>query len=414
MTTRFLPFQPPERILLGPGPSNVHPRVLDAMARPVIGHLDSAFSGLMEELKALLRYAFRTENSVTFPLSGPGSAGMEACVVNLVEPGEPVAVCINGVFGQRLSETILRCGGRPVPLEFEWGLPVTPDRLAELLKSRKDISLVAVVHAETSTGVRSDVAALADTARQHGCLILVDAVTSLGGIPLLVDEWQLDAVYSASQKCLSCTPGLSPLTFSERALDKIRHRKNPVQSWFLDVAQVLGYWGTGKRSYHHTAPISPLYGLHEALLMLHEEGLQTVWQRHRLQHQALAAGLRTLGLSLPVAEPWRLPQLNTVEIPPGVEDEQTRAALLNRHGLEIGAGLGAMAGKVWRIGLMGNSARQDHVVRCLAALGAELELTEDQTRLAMRHAAAAYPSPTTGGGCHVRAGDPPGDTAATG
>ncbi len=362
-------FQPPKRTLMGPGPSDVPQRILDAMARPTIGHLDPAFTDMMEQLKSLLRYAFQTQNKLTFPVSGPGSVGMETCFVNLVEPGDKVIVCINGVFGGRMLENVKRCGGAPVVVNDDWGAPVDPNKVADAFAANPDARILAFVHAETSTGAQSDAASLAQIARRHGALAIMDCVTSLGGTPVLLDEWGIDAAYSGSQKCLSCTPGLSPVSFSEQALDKIRQRKTPVQSWFMDLNLVLGYWsGEGKRTYHHTAPINPLYGLHEALVMLAEEGLEASWARHRAQHEALKAGLEGMDIRFVVEENARLPQLNAIHIPDGVDDAAARTRLLQEFNLEIGAGLGALAGKVWRIGLMGYSARKDNVDYCLAAV----------------------------------------------
>ncbi len=363
-------FHPPQRILLGPGPSDVHSRVLQAMARPTIGHLDPKFGEMLEELKALLRYAFQTENQLTFALSAPGSVGMETCFVNLVEPGDKVIVCSNGVFGGRMAENVKRTGGQLVLVEDAWGEPVDPQKLDEALKAHPDTAVVAFVHAETSTGARSDVQLLTEIAHRFGALVICDTVTSLGCIPLLVDEWQLDAVYSASQKGLSCTPGLSPVTFNERAIQKLRHRKAPVQSWFMDLNLVLGYWenAAGKRTYHHTAPINALYGLHESLRMLSEERLEACWVRHRQAHQTLVTGLQQLGLELLVEEEWRLPQLNSVIVPSGLDEVGVRIALLNKHGIEVGPGLGSLAGKVLRIGLMGTSATEQNVHACLSAL----------------------------------------------
>lgn len=369
----YRPFIPPARVLMGPGPSDVPERILAAMARPTIGHLDPAFVALMEELKELLRYAFRTSNRLTMPVSGPGTAGMESCVANLVEPGDKVIVCRNGVFGGRLKDMMERCGGEVVVVDGEWGRAVDPAQVEATLRAHPDAKLVAFVHAETSTGALSDAAAIADLARRHGCLTLVDAVTSLGGSPLEVDAWGLDAVYSGTQKCLSCAPGLAPITLGERAVEKVRGRSTPVQSWFMDLNLVMAYWGgEGQRSYHHTAPINALYGLHEALLILREEGIEEAWERHRRNHLALRAGLEALGLSYVVPESERIPQLNAVRIPEGVDDARVRRRLLEEHGLEIGAGLGALAGKVWRIGLMGHSSRPENIEHCLAALGAVL------------------------------------------
>lgn len=361
-------FQPPVRTLMGPGPSDVPPRVLAALARPTVGHLDPAFVGMMDELKELLRYTFQTRNELTFPVSAPGSVGMETCVVNLVSPGDTVVVCINGVFGQRLAENVRRAGGVPVIVEDPWGEPVDPAKVEDTFKAHPEASLLAFVHAETSTGALSDAAALATIARRFGALTLMDCVTSLGGVPVLLDEWGIDAAYSGSQKCLSCTPGLSPVSFSEAAVARIRARKTPCQSWFQDLSLVLGYWSGAKRTYHHTAPVNPLYGLHESLLMLAEEGLEAAWQRHRDNHLRLRAGLEALGLRFVVREDARLPQLNTVWVPDGVDEAAARTRLLKEYGLEIGAGLGVFAGKVWRIGLMGHSSRPANIALCLAAL----------------------------------------------
>lgn len=367
-------FKPAKRILLGPGPSDVHQRVLDAMARPTLGHLDPQFCDMMEEMKTLLRYAFQTENQLTFPLSAPGSVGMESCFVNLVEPGDKVIVCSNGVFGRRMAENVKRCRGELVLIEDAWGTAVDPQKLEDALKANPDTKVVAFVHAETSTGIESDAKLLTEIAHRHGALVIVDAVTSLTCIPLLVDEWGIDAIYSGSQKGLSCTPGLSPVSFGERAIAKIKQRSNPVQSWFMDLNLVMGYWsGEGKRTYHHTAPINALYGLHEALVMLAEEGLEARWARHRQHHLALVAGLEAMGLELLVAEKSRLPQLNSVLVPEGISETQVRTDMLSKHNIEIGAGLGDLAGKIFRIGLMGTSSSQDNVITCLSALEAVLE-----------------------------------------
>jgi len=323
-------FHPPRRTLMGPGPSDVPARVLEAMSRPTIGHLDPEFVALMDDVKARLQK-------------------------NLVEPGAKVLVCINGVFGGRMMDP--------------WGRAVDPQKVEEALKADPDISVVAFVHAETSTGAQSDAAEICRIAREHDCLTIMDAVTSLGGTPVKVDEWGVDAVYSGTQKCLSCAPGLSPVTFSERALEFVRRRRTPVQSWFLDLNLVMGYWGAGaKRAYHHTAPVNAVYGLHEALGILLEEGLENSWARHRRHHEALKAGLEAMGLSFVVPEEERLPQLNAVSIPEGVDDAEVRGRLLGDFGLEIGAGLGALAGRVWRIGLMGHSCNRRNVLFCLAAL----------------------------------------------
>ncbi|MEY6431980.1 alanine--glyoxylate aminotransferase family protein [Thioalkalicoccus limnaeus] len=366
-------FHPMVRTLMGPGPADVHPRVLAAMARPTIGHLDPQFVALMDDIKALLRYALRTDNLLTMPVSGPGSVGMETCFVNLVEPGDKAVVCINGVFGGRMKENIERAGGIPIVVADTWGRAVDPNKVDETLRAHPDAKVLAFVHAETSTGACSDVRTLVEIAHRHDTLTIVDAVTALGGSELQVDAWGVDAVYAGSQKCLSCTPGLAPISFNDRALDRVRGRRTRIQSWFMDLNLVMGYWGSGeRRSYHHTAPVNALYGLHEALLMLHEEGIEQAWARHRHHHAALRAGLEALGLELIVPESERLPQLNVVGIPGGIDDLAVRQRLLNEYQLEIGAGLGELAGKVWRIGLMGYSCRPVNLLLCISALGAVL------------------------------------------
>lgn len=365
----FHSFNPTVRTLLGPGPSDVSPRVLAAMARPTIGHLDPEFIQLMDEIKALLQMAFQTKNELTIPVSAPGSAGMETCFVNLVEPGDKVVICANGVFAGRMAENVHRSGGEAVMVEDEWGHAIDPQKLKEALDANPDTKIVAFVHAETSTGVRSDAKILCEVAKAHGCLTIVDCVTSLGGSEVNLDAWGADATYSGSQKCLSCAPGLSPVSFSNRAVEAIKARKTPVQSWFLDLSLVMGYWGEGqKRAYHHTAPVNALYGLHEALVMLAEEGLENSWQRHTTNHLALRAGLEALGLSFVVPEDERLVQLNLVTVPEGVNEGDIRKQLLSQFNLEIGAGLGVFAGKVWRIGLMGYASNPRNVLLCVNAL----------------------------------------------
>ena len=366
-------FIPPSRTLMGPGPSDVPISVLHAMARPTIGHLDPAFVSLMDEIKALLQYAFQTQNELTIPVSAPGSAGMETCFVNLVEPGEKVIVCINGVFGMRMKENVSRCGGIPVVVDFEWGQPVDPLEVRKVLEANADAVVLAFVHAETSTGVVSDAQALCALAKEFSCLTIMDAVTSLAGVPVKVDDWGVDAIYSGTQKCLSCSPGLSPVSFSPAAVDKVKRRTAPVQSWFLDLNLVMGYWGEGaKRSYHHTAPVNSLYGLHESLRLLKVEGLDESWKRHRVHHEALRQGLEAIGIQFSVETSCRLPQLNAVSVPDGIDEAQVRARLLENYGLEIGAGLGKFAGKLWRIGLMGHSACKENVVLCVGALDSVL------------------------------------------
>jgi alanine-glyoxylate transaminase/serine-glyoxylate transaminase/serine-pyruvate transaminase len=362
-------FFPPQRTLMGPGPSDVSSRVLGALARPTIGHLDPLFVQLMDEIKSLLQFAFQTNNALTLPISAPGSAGMEACFVNLVSPGDKVIVCQNGVFGGRMKENVERCGGTAIMVEDKWGDPVSLTKVEAAFDNHPDAAILAFVHAETSTGVASNAASLCALAARHDALSIVDAVTSLGGIEVLVDQWGVDAMYSGTQKCLSCVPGLSPVTFSDKAAQRIKNRQHKVQSWFLDMQLVMGYWGgENKRAYHHTAPVNNLYALHESLLMLQEEGLAATQARHWLNHRALVAGLEAMGLSMAVASNYRLPQLNSVIIPEGVDDAALRAALLNEFDLEIGAGLGGLAGKTWRIGLMGFASNERNVVFCLSAM----------------------------------------------
>ena len=362
-------FHPPRRTLMGPGPSDVNPRILEAMSRPTIGHLDPAFIVMMDEMKSLLQYAFRTKNPLTMPVSAPGSAGMEICFVNLLERGDKAIICQNGVFGGRMKENVERCGATAIMVEDDWGRAITPEKLEEALKAHPDAKVVAFVQAETSTGASSDVKTLVEIAHKYDTLTIVDAVTSLGGTEISVDDWNVDAIYSGTQKCLSCTPGLSPVSFSQRAVDTIQARKTKVQSWFLDLNLVMGYWGAGaKRAYHHTAPINSLYGLHEALVILQDEGLENSWARHMKNHLALRAGLEAMGLSFVVPENERLPQLNAINIPDGVDDATVRGILLKDYSLEIGAGLGVMAGKVWRIGLMGYASNPRNVLTCLSAL----------------------------------------------
>ena len=370
---RITSFHPPQRTLMGPGPTEIHPRVLTTMSQPAIGYLDPVFVEMMEELKSLLRYVYQTKNPLTFPLSGPGSVGMEFCFVNLVAPGDKVIVCQNGVFGGRMLENVIRCGGEPIVIDDAWGDPVDPQKVEEALKKHKGVSVVAFVHAETSTGAQSDAQAITKIAHKHGALVIMDAVTSLAGTPVLVDEWGIDAVYSASQKCLSCTPGLSPVSFSERVVEHVKKRKDRIHSWFMDMNLLLGYWNASTRTYHHTAPTNSLFALHEALLLIREEGLENCWARHQRHHVALKAGLEAMGLKFLVKEAYQLPQMNAVLCPEGVDEAQVRSRLLSEFGLEIGAGLGPLKGKIWRFGLMGYSCRPDNVMLCLSALGSVLD-----------------------------------------
>lgn len=369
-------FEPQERFLHGPGPSSVHPRILQAMARPTIGHLDPEFVIFMEEVKELLKSILETNNKLTFPVSGPGSVGMETCFVNLVEPGDRVVVCVNGVFGRRMVENVRRIGGEPLVLEFEWGKAVQPSQLQDFLQEQTAqgaVKAVAFVHAETSTGALSDAASLCAVIQKFNCLSIMDAVTSVGGVPMKMDEWGVDALYSGSQKCLSCPPGLSPVSFNEKALSKIQARKSPVQSWFMDLSLVLKYWdqqGQAARTYHHTAPINLLYALHEALVLFHQEGKEAVWKRHRETADMLKKGLIKLGYQYIVPEEAQMPQLHVVIPPANIlqKEAQVRQALLKNDRIEIGGGLGDLAGKVWRIGLMGHAARNENVDRLISAL----------------------------------------------
>jgi len=382
---RIKTFNPPVRTLMGPGPSDVHPRVLAALSRPTIGHLDPKFVEMMDEVKVMLQYAFQTKNELTMPVSAPGSAGMETCFVNLMEPGDKVIVCVNGVFGGRMKENVERLGGVAVVVEDTWGEPVDPNKVADAFKKNPDAKILAFVHAETSTGALSDAKSLVALAHKHNALAIVDAITSLGGVPLKVDEWHIDAIYSGTQKCLSCPPGLSPVSFNERAVEKIKARKARVASWFLDLTLVMGYWGAGaKRTYHHTAPVNALYGLHEALVMLQEEGLENSWARHEHHHRALRTGLENLGFEYIGKDGARLPQLNAVKLPAGVDEAKLRSVLLNEFNLEIGAGLGALAGKIVRIGLMGYSASNRNVMFCLAALESALAQARSAVPVAAR------------------------------
>jgi alanine-glyoxylate transaminase/serine-glyoxylate transaminase/serine-pyruvate transaminase len=371
-TRKITSFHPPQRTLMGPGPTEIHPRVLTTMSQPAIGYLDPVFVEMMEELKSLLRYVFQTDNALTFPISGPGSVGMEYCFVNLVAPGDKVIVCRNGVFGGRMIENVERCGGTAIVVDDEWGKPVDPHKVEDALRKHPDARLLSFVHAETSTGAQSDARALTQLAHKHDALVIMDAVTSLAGTAVLVDEWKVDAIYSASQKCLSCTPGLAPVSFSERVVEQVKNRKDKIHSWFMDMNLLLGYWGATTRTYHHTAPTNSLFALHEALLLIKEEGLEQCWARHRRHHVALKAGLEAMGLKFRVAEPYQLPQMNAVLCPEGVDEELVRRTLLSEFGIEIGAGLGPLKGKIWRFGLMGYSCRPDNVMLCLSALGSVL------------------------------------------
>ena len=363
---KFEKFQPPRRVLLGPGPSPVEDRVLQAMAAPVLGHLDPLFLRCMDDIQEMLRYVFETGNRVTVPISATGSAGMEAALVNIIEPGDEVVVCIHGVFGERMLDIIGRAGGKPVIVRAEWGHAIERRDIEAALDTSKPRAL-AIVHAETSTGVLQDITGLGELARDKGALLVVDAVTSLGGHPVGVDRNGIDVCYSGTQKCLGAPPGLAPITFSERALERIRARKSKVQSWYLDMTMVEKYWGSD-RTYHHTAPISMNYALREALRIVCDEGLEARWQRHELNHRALVAGVEAMGLEMSVAPKHRLWSLNAVRVPEGVDDARVRGRLLNDSNIEIGGGLGPLKGKIWRVGLMGSGSSRENVLLVLEAL----------------------------------------------
>jgi len=339
------------------------------MAHPTIGHLDPKFIELMDDIKELLKYTFQTKNEVTFAVSGPGSVGMETCLVNLVEPNSKVLVCINGVFGGRMKSIVERCGAEAIVINVPWGRAIDTQLFEDTFKKNKGITVCSFVHAETSTGAKSDIKTLTEIAHKYNCLVIADTVTSLGGIPVLIDEWNIDVSYSGSQKCLSCPPGLSPVTFNIRAVEFIKNRKSPVQSWFMDLKLILSYWsGSTKRAYHHTAPINSLYALHESLLILKEEGIENSWNRHKLNGEKLVSELKKVNLTTFVKEDERLPQLTSVTIPNGIDEANVRMSLLNNYNIEIGAGLGELAGKVWRIGLMGYSSNEENIHACVSAL----------------------------------------------
>lgn len=360
-----------EVTLMGPGPSCIDPSVLQALSKSTLGHLDPSFIKIMDQTKELMKELLHTENKLTIPVSGTGSAGMETMFVNLIEKGDKVLVLLNGVFGMRMQDVATRLGAEVDVLEFEWGTPVIVDDVKEALE-KKEYDLVAIVHAETSTGVANPVAEVGDLVKKTKALYLVDAVTSFGGMEIQVDKWGLDALYSGTQKCLSCPPGLAPLTFSELAVEKLKARKTKVPNWYLDLTMLINYWQGATRAYHHTAPINMLYGLYQALYLIKEEGEQAVFDRHMENHLLLAKGLKELGIEMLVDKSCRLPMLNSVIIPEGVDDAGVRSALLNDYKIEIGAGLGPLAGKIWRIGLMGHTARPENVEKLLAALKATL------------------------------------------
>ncbi len=362
-------FNPPTRILMGPGPSDAHPRVLNAMARPLIGHLDPAFVNMMDDVKSMVQKGFITKNNLTFVVSAPGSAGMETCLVNLLEPGDECIICINGVFGGRMVNIAERCGAKVHKVETPWGEVTKVAQVKKALKACPKPKLVALVHAETSTGALQPLEKISDLVHNAGSLLMVDAVTSFCGVPLMVDKWNIDAIYTGTQKCLSAPPGLSPVSFSKRAVKVLENRKTPVQSWFLDLNLVKNYWAGAKRAYHHTAPVSSIYALHEALSLVMEEGLEKRWKRHQEVHKYLKKNLEAMGFSFIVKPANRLPNLNAVQLPKGIKNEaKVRSQLLNDFNIEVGGGLGAFAGKIWRVGIMGESCTYNHVNALTGAL----------------------------------------------
>ncbi len=368
MTASYLSeLQPSTRLLLGPGPSSVHPRVLQAMTLPVMGHLDPDFFHVMNDIGEMLREVYHTSNTMTLPVSATGTGAMEAACVNILEPGDTMVVCRNGYFGVRLGNIAERCGARVFEVDAPWGSPVDPQALDDELSGHSRVKAVGVVHAETSTGVLTPLPDILDVIRKHGAVSIVDAVTSLGGHDMQVDEWGIDVCYSGTQKCLGAPPGLAPITLSEAAMQVVRTRETPVQSFYFNLQDLESYWGSN-RSYHHTAPISMTYALREALRMMMEEGIYNRIDRHARAAAALRAGLEALGLELLADPEYRLNPLTTVQIPDGIDDATVRSTLLNDHGIEIGGGLGEFRGKAWRIGLMGDSARDRNVLALLSAL----------------------------------------------
>jgi alanine-glyoxylate transaminase/serine-glyoxylate transaminase/serine-pyruvate transaminase len=395
----FPELRPAARILLGPGPSNVHPRVMKAMASPVVGHLDPDFVKVMEDIKRLLRIVFRTKNEITFPVSATGSGGMETVMANLIEDGDEVVVGVNGAFGTRMAEVASRLGAKVHAVESPWGRIIEPAQVAAALKAAKKPKLVAIVHAETSTGVHQPIEEISELANRHGAMMAIDAVTSLGCVPVEIDKWKIDACYSCTQKGLGAPPGLSPVTFSARAIETVRSRKTKCRSWYFDVGLIANYWGS-ERVYHHTAPITMNYALYEALRIVVEEGLEPRWRRHRANAAAFQAGIRALGLELAAQEGFRLPQLTTISVPAGIDEAKVRAELLKLFSIEIAGGLGSLKGKVWRVGLMGEGSRRENVMLLLNALEEILDAMNIEVARGRAVAAAdqAYAAEGSGSG----------------
>ena len=361
-------FNPPTRVLMGPGPSDAHPRVLRAMSSPLIGHLDPEFVRMMDEIKSMVQQTFLTQNALPFVVSAPASAGMETCLVNLLEPGDECIICVNGVFGGRMVDIAQRCGATVHQITTEWGKVTEPDQVKKALAEHPAAKLLAIVHAETSTGALQPLEEISQLVHEAGALLVVDAVTSFCGMPLRVDDWNIDAIYTGTQKCLSAPPGLSPISFSEAAVKVLDNRKTKVQSWFLDLTMVKNYWAGAKRAYHHTAPVSSVVALHEARNIVLEEGLEARWARHQEVHQHLRTQLEKRGFRFLVDAAHRLPNLNAVFLPEGVDEAPLRSKLLDQFNIEVGGGLGAFAGKLWRVGIMGESATKNHVNRLTSAL----------------------------------------------
>jgi alanine-glyoxylate transaminase/serine-glyoxylate transaminase/serine-pyruvate transaminase len=377
----------PLRKLMGPGPLDIHPRVYQALTSPVIGHMDPAYFKTLDRIGDQLRRVFQTQNRLTHATPGTGTSGMEACVANLIEPADPVLICVHGYFGDRLRQMAERQEAEVTVIEGDWGRPTDPQRVKEALHN-KGYKVIALVHAETSTGVQQPLDDIVQLAKEHGTMVLLDTVTSLGGVEIKVDEWGLDAAYSCSQKCIGAPPGLAPVTFSDRAVEAARNRKHPIRSWYLDITLLDQYWGAAPRVYHHTSSSTLNYALLEALLLIEEEGLQNRFERHLKNHQALVAGVEAMGLEMLVTAEHRLPTLNTIRVPDGVDEAKVRTYLLQTFNLEIGAGLGALAGQVWRVGLMGYSSSAENVLFFLSAISRALAVQGCKTDLSAGSEAA--------------------------